>query len=237
MNEHVQNVDASVEGLGRADSIAGDIATGGMTGKLAVRADEVLAKAQQTSAQQSSGPGDAEDPVVVLGSGNLGLIYVRGDRRLTLQALESQWPALIPGLASHPGVGFVAGIDDDGQSWAIGSGGRLNISSGAVEGTDPLAGFGTHAARVLARALLHPEAPDLYVNSAVDPVTDDVSAFEGLVGSHGGLGGWQDRAVLIGPADLMAGLPERIEGAGELHRVLVAMLESCGQRATTAFRG
>ena len=101
-----------------------------------------------------------------------------------------------------------------------------------MEGTDPLAGFGSHAARVLLRALRHPEAPDLYVNSTVDPVTNDVAAFEGLVGSHGGLGGWQDRAVLLGPADLMAGLPERIEGADELHRVLVAMLESCGQRAT-----
>ena len=172
----------------------------------------------------------------MLGSGNLGLVYLRGDRRLSLQALERQWPALIPGLAGHPGVGFVAGIDEDGRAWAIGSGGRLNITSGAVEGTDPLAGFGSHAARVLDRALMHPEAPDLYVNSAVDPVTGDVAAFEGLVGSHGGLGGWQDRAVLIGPADLMAGLPERIEGAGELHRVLVGMLESCGQRATTASR-
>jgi hypothetical protein len=88
---------------------------------------------------------------------------------------------------------------------------------------------------MLHRALMHPEAPDLYVNSTVDPVTDDVTAFEGLVGSHGGLGGWQDRAVLLGPADLMAELPERIESAAELHRVLVAMLESCGQRATTAF--
>ena len=57
-----------------------------------------------------------------------------------------------------------------------------------------MAAFGPHAARVLLRALMHPEAPDLYVNSAVDPVTNDVAAFEGLVGSHGGLGGWQDRA-------------------------------------------
>jgi len=238
MNEHVQNVDASVEGLGRADSIAGDIAAGGVTGKLAGRADEALTKAQETAAGPTSGSGgDGVDPVVVLGSGNLGLVYVRGDRRLTLQALESQWPALIPGLAGHPGVGFVAGIDEDGRAWAIGGGGRLDIASGAVEGTDPLAGFGSHAARVLGRALLHPEAPDLYVNSTVDPVTDDVSAFEGLVGSHGGLGGWQDRAMLIGPADLMVGLPERIEGAGELHRVLVTMLESCGQRTTTASHG
>jgi len=232
IHEQVQNVDSSVEGLGRADSIAGDIASGGMTGKLAVRADRELTKAQQTSA-----PGDAaEDPVVVLGSGNLGLVYVRGDQRWTLEALDRQWPALVPGLVGHPGVGFVAGIDEDGRAWAIGSGGRINISSGAVEGTDPLAVFGSHAARVLGRALMHPEAPDLYVNSAVDPVTGDVAAFEGLVGSHGGLGGWQDRAVLLGPAEFMAVLPERIEGAGELHRVLVAMLESAGQRTTAAFR-
>ncbi|MFF2244155.1 alkaline phosphatase family protein [Arthrobacter sp. NPDC058130] len=258
MHEHVQNIDASVEGLGRADSIAGDIAAGGMTGKLALRADEMLTRAQQTSEQQTSeqqtseqqtskqqtpaeraspSGGTEEDPVVVLGSGNLGLVYVRGDRRWTLQALEREWPALVPGLAGHPGVGFVAGIDEDGEEWAIGSQGRINIASGAVEGIDPLAPFGSHAARVLRRALMHPEAPDLYVNSTVDPVTDDVAAFEGLVGSHGGLGGWQDRAMLLGPADLMAGLPERIEGADELHRVLVGMLESCGQRATTAFRG
>ena len=175
-----------------------------MTGKLAGRADEVLTKARQTSA-----PADAEDPVVVLGSGNLGLVYVRGDRRWTLEALERRWPALVHGLAAHPGVGFVAGVDEDGRAWAIGSGGRINIASGAVEGTDPLASFGAHAARVLGRALRHPEAPDLYVNSTVDPVTGDVAAFEGLVGSHGGLGGWQDRAVLLGPADLTAGLPER----------------------------
>ncbi|HEX9225698.1 MAG TPA: alkaline phosphatase family protein, partial [Arthrobacter sp.] len=94
MQEHVQNVDASVEGLGRADSIAGDVATGGMSGKLAVRAGEGLAKAQQTPArqtpaQQTSAPGDAaEEPVVVLGSGNLGLVYVRGARRWTLGELD-----------------------------------------------------------------------------------------------------------------------------------------------------
>lgn len=232
MHEQVQAVDASVEGLGRAGSLAGDVSSGGMAGRLAIRANEGLTKAQETPV-----PAGAEEPVVVLGSGNLGLVYVRGDRRWTLEALGREWPSLVPGLAGHPGVGFVAGIDDEGRAWAIGSGGRLNLASGVLEGTDPLAPFGSHAARLLHRALMDPEAPDLYVNSAVDPVTNDVAAFEGLVGSHGGLGGWQDRALLLGPADLMAGLPERIEGADELHRVLVAMLESCGQRSSTAFRG
>jgi len=227
MQEQVQNVDASVEGLGRADSIAGDLGSGGLTGKLAVRADESLVKAQQTAP-----PADpAEEPVVVLGSGNLGLLYLRGDRRRTLEELDREWPALVPGLAAHPGVGFVACVDDAGVPWAIGADGRHNLATGAVHGDDPLAPFGQHAPRVLRRAVMMAEAPDLYVNSTVDPVTNDVHAFEGLVGSHGGLGGWQDHALLLGPADLMADLPDRIEGADELHKVLVGMLERCGQRA------
>jgi uncharacterized membrane protein YvlD (DUF360 family) len=228
MEERVQSVDASVEGLGRADSMVGDMAGEGVTGRLAARADEGLVKAQETPATD-----EEQDPVVVLGSGNLGLVYLRGDRRRTLEELERTWPRLVTGLVSHPGVAFVAAIDDHGVGWAIGAQGRRDLSTGTVQGHDPLAGFGPHAARVLRRATEQAEAPDLYVNSAVDPDTNDVAAFEGLVGSHGGLGGWQDSAVLLGPTDLMEGLPERIEGADQLHRVLVGMLENAGHRGAT----
>jgi hypothetical protein len=75
-----------------------------------------------------------------------------------------------------------------------------------------------------------PESPDLYVNSVVDEHTNDVAAFEHLVGAHGGLGGWQDSAMVLAPRDLAAAMPDRIEGADALHRVLVGMLEACGQR-------
>jgi hypothetical protein len=75
-----------------------------------------------------------------------------------------------------------------------------------------------------------PQAPDLYVNSAIDATTGDVPAFENLVGAHGGLGGWQDRAVLLAPAELAAELPEQIEGADVLHLALVQMLEAAGHR-------
>ena len=71
------------------------------------------------------------------------------------------------------------------------------------------------------------------VNSRVDEVTLDIAAFEPLVGAHGGLGGWQDRAVLITPRTLAHVLPtEHIEGADRLHAVLVAMLRAVGQRKT-----
>jgi hypothetical protein len=166
----------------------------------------------------------------VLGSGNLGLFYVRSPRRLTIEELTTRWPHLVPGLSDHPGVGFVAGLDGHGTPWVIGAEGRRDLRTGTVEGQDPLEGFGEHAPRVLLRAVLMDEAPDLYVNSSVDPVTTDVAAFEDLVGAHGGLGGFQDQAVLLVPADLAAVVPSRVEGADELHRVLVAILERCGHR-------
>ena len=86
---------------------------------------------------------------------------------------------------------------------------------------------------MLRRAVMMPEAPDLYINSRVSDITLDIAAFEPLVGAHGGLGGWQDRAVLLTPRALADVLPtERIEGADHLHAVLVAMLRAVGQRKT-----
>jgi hypothetical protein len=171
-----------------------------------------------------------EEAPVVLGSGNLGLLYLREPTRSTLDQLDERWPRLVPTLAAHPGVGFVAGIDAAGRPWAIGGGGRHNLDTGELEGDDPLAVFGEHAPRVLRRAVLMPEAPDLYVNSSVDPVTLDVAAFEGLVGAHGGLGGWQDHGVLLVPTELEGCFPDRVEGADVLHQALLRVLRSCGHR-------
>ena len=74
-----------------------------------------------------------------------------------------------------------------------------------------------------------PSAPDLYVNSALDASTLEVMAFEGLVGSHGGLGGWQDSAMVVVPTALETP-DEHVHGADALHRVLVGFLEQSGQR-------
>ena len=45
-----------------------------------------------------------------------------------------------------------------------------------------------------------------------------------------GLGGWQDRAMLIWPSDLPRP-PERLIGADAVHRQLVSWLEHLGHRA------
>src|SRR6476619_1718059 len=46
--------------------------------------------------------------VVVLGSGNLGLVYLMEERRrMTLEEIEERHPRLIPALREHPHVGFL----------------------------------------------------------------------------------------------------------------------------------
>jgi hypothetical protein len=228
MEEKVESVDAPVEGWGRAEAVADGMGTSGVTGRLADRASDV------TQRHQDEGM-SADADISVLGSGNLGLLYVHQPTRLTLDDLAERWPALVPGLVAHEGIGFVAGIDAGGRPWAIGATGRIALDSGEVDGTDPLAPYGEHAARVLRRAVLLAEAPDLYMNSLLDAETLDIAAFEPLVGAHGGLGGWQDRAVLLVPRELAGLLPEgRIEGADHLHEVLVSMLESLGHRTALA---
>ena len=133
------------------------------------------------------------------------------------------------GLAAHPGVGFVAVLDDVDGPVALGGDGRHVLRTGQVEGVDPLAPFGPFAPEFVLRATMRPEAPDIYVNSLLDPGTEEVAAFEGLVGCHGGLGGWQDRAFVLVPHDVPFS-SERVVGADALHRELVGILRHFGHR-------
>lgn len=232
MAEKVDTVQADVEGWGRAGAMAGDAAAGGgLSGRVA-------AKAAARAADEVDGSVAVTDAdISVIGSGNLGLLYVHGPDRLLLETIEERWPRLVSGLVEHAGVGFVAAMDAEGHRIVIGSQGRHDLDTGVVIGTDPLAPFPQHAAEVLARAMALKEAPDLYLNSTLDPDTLDIAAFEPLVGAHGGLGGWQDRAVLLVPRDLEHVVPEeRILGADRLHEVLVRMLEEAGQRTDERFR-
>ena len=70
---------------------------------------------------------------------------------------------------------------------------------------------------------------DLIINSPIDPGTEEVAAYEELVGCHGGLGGWQTEAVLVHPAGWLVDAPPLI-GADAVHHQLVRWLEQLGQR-------
>jgi hypothetical protein len=169
----------------------------------------------------------------VFGSGNLGLVYVRGEKqRLDRRALDLRFPGLVEGLARHPGVGFVVVTDVDGPV-ALGNHGFHRILDGHVEGVDPLAPFGPNAPAFVKRVALRPEAPEIYVNSLVEPGTEEVAAFEGLVGCHGGLGGWQDRAFVVYPRDVPFPT-ETVLGADAMHVALRSILRHLGHRRDVA---
>ncbi|CAN5378074.1 hypothetical protein BH11ACT1_BH11ACT1_10760 [soil metagenome] len=141
--------------------------------------------------------------VVVTGSGNLGLVWFpSAPARLVLEDLQDRWPGLVAGLAARPGIGAV--VVDTAARGLVAVGGRglaLLERDAAPEGEDPLAGWGTQARADLARAGRLEHTGDLLVISAITP-GGHVHAFEGQVGSHGGLGGDQNRALLLHPSGL-----------------------------------
>ena len=215
-------IEGSIEGWGRVDSVLEDLGgtrTTGVQQAASRRVDKVL-KPEGSDAEEAE--------LIVLAGGNLGMVYVPGPERLLLEEIEARWPALIPGLVAHPGVAFVSALSSTGPV-AIGEHGRRDLSTGVVEGVDPLLTFGDHAPAMLATATLMDRAPELYVNSSFDLDTMDVAAFEPLVGCHGGLGGWQDRGFVLAPSHLLAP-SEPIMGGDELHQHLVGMLEALGHR-------
>lgn len=221
-------VQGSVEGWGRVDSVLEDLTADESHGVTHTAARLVGRRVKPPAPDQA--PGEAPG-LIVLASGNLGLVYVPGPQRLLLEEIEARWPALVPGLVGHPGIGFVVAQSSAGPV-AVGATGRRLLASDTVDGDDPLLPFGEHSSAMLLSAALMPQAPELYVNSALDPDTLDVAAFEPLVGCHGGLGGWQDRGFLLTPRDLAP--DAHIVGGDQLHQHLVGILEILGHRTSLA---
>ena len=126
---------------------------------------------------------DPEIKAVVLASGNLGLVYGTGlGRRAVLEEIEEVYPGLLDGLASHEGVGFVMIHSEEHGPVVISAEGRYYLAEDRVEGENPLAGFGRNAGRHLSRSNGFPDAPDVLVNSFCNHETNEVAAFEELVG-------------------------------------------------------
>lgn len=141
--------------------------------------------------------------VIVLASGNLGLIYFKGWKdRLTLEEINQMYPELVNGLATHEGIGFVLVRSEQHGAIAIGANGRHYLDEDRIEGDDPLLPFGKNAKQHLLRTDGFPHVADIMVNSLYDSEANEVAAFEELVGSHGGLGGGQTRPFLMYPTEL-----------------------------------
>jgi type I phosphodiesterase/nucleotide pyrophosphatase len=159
--------------------------------------------------------------IIVLGSGNLGLVYLMEEkRRLMLEELNQRHPKLIPALRGHPHVGWLLVHSTEHGPLALGNGGAHYLADGRVEGDDPLAPFSPLAPRHLLRTHGFPHVADIMVGSFYDPELDEGCAFEELISFHGGLGGSQTRPFIIHPDRLP--LPnEPIVGAAAVHDLLL----------------
>jgi putative membrane protein len=173
--------------------------------------------------KEEKSPAENEDEqaqIVVLASGNLGLIYgTRLGRRAVLEEIEEVYPGLLEGLASHEGVGFLMVRSEAHGPVVVGAMGRYYLAEDRVEGDNPLDEFGPNAAQHLSRSDSFPDAPDILVNSFCNHETNEVAAFEELIGSHGGLGGYQTQPFVLYPVELPVG-DAPLVGAAAVHRVL-----------------
>jgi hypothetical protein len=158
--------------------------------------------------------------VVVLGSGNLGLVYLMGDpRRLTLEEIEERHPDLVPALRAHPHIGWLLVRSQAHGALALGPEGVHHLQTGRIEGRDPLAAFSPTAPRHLLRTDGFAHVADIMVGSFYDPALDEGCAFEELISFHGGLGGPQTQPFVLSPPTLP--LPaEPIVGAVAVHALL-----------------
>jgi uncharacterized membrane protein YvlD (DUF360 family) len=158
--------------------------------------------------------------VVVLGSGNLGLIYLMEEpRRLTLEELDERHPRLIPALRSHPHVGWLLVRSAERGAVVLGAGGAHYLEEDRVEGDDPLAAFSPTAPQHLLRTDGFPHVADIMVGSFYDPALDEGCAFEELISFHGGIGGPQTQPFVLAPVSLPQPAGPLI-GAASVHGLL-----------------
>lgn len=226
LSDHGQTQGATFKqrnGYGLDELVARSLGGGAVTG--VAGGDEQSAMvghaASEATGRRREQPRKAvTDRVVVLGSGNLGLVYLMEERRrLTLEEIEQRHPDLLPDLLGHPHVGWLLVRSSRRGPLALGAAGVHRLAEGRVEGRDPLAPFSPTAAEHLLRTDGFSNVADIVVGSFYDPDLDEGCAFEELISFHGGLGGPQTRPFILYPPALTP--PEEpIVGAAAVHAIL-----------------
>ena len=152
--------------------------------------------------QEEIPPPADESTIAVVGSGNLGLVWFTGyDHRLTMEELHELHPLLLATLVQHPGVGLLMVRSSERGAVVFGANGARYLDEDVVEGEDPTTLFGEHTILSLKRENEMTHVPDILLLSQYDPEMGEVAAFEELIGSHGGLGGYQTRPFILHPVE------------------------------------
>ena len=227
LSDHGQTQGATFKqrnGYGLDELVERNLADGGVSALAGGDEQEAMvghAAAEATGRKAKPEKNDVSDrDVVVLGSGNLGLVYLMEEEgRMSVEQLSARHPELLPALAEHPHIGWVLARSEEHGAVVLGGAGMRYLEEGRIEGQDPLERFTPTAAQHLLRTHGFAHAPDLLIGSFYDPALDEGCAFEELISFHGGLGGPQTRPFVLYPAELPPPA-EPVVGAEELHRVL-----------------
>jgi hypothetical protein len=152
--------------------------------------------------------------------------FTEHEGRVELSTIEREHPDLLPSLVDHPGVGFLLVRSREFGPVVLGRDGLHRLATGVVIGEDPLVPYGPHAADLIRRVDGFPHCADVMINSRYDPDSDQALPFETHVGSHGGLGGPQQRGFVVHPREFA--FPDEVVGAEALHRVFRGWLAELG---------
>ncbi len=175
--------------------------------------------------------------VVVMGSGNLGLVYLMEERRrLTLEEMNERHPDLIPALRNHPHVGWLLARSSEHGPVVLGAAGTHYLATGRVEGADPLAHFSANAPVHLLRTDGFTHVADIMIGSFYDPALETGCAFEELISFHGGIGGSQTRPFILHPSELDVPAAE-IVGAAAVHDLLLGWRRTLNGSASNSSGG
>jgi hypothetical protein len=182
-----------------------------------VDGEVVLGEENREEARQKEDK-DEQPDVYALASGNLGLVsFTKWPERLTFEQIEEAFPAVIPGLVQHEGIGFILVDSQQHGPMVIGANGIYYLRDDRVAGENPLAVFGSNAPDHLRRTSSFTNCPDIVVNSFYDPARNEGCAFEELIGFHGGLGGTQNQPFILHPAELSVNGP--LVGAASVYHL------------------
>ena len=191
----------TAESAGNGGRIAAELGRGtGFAPFLARQGPAILRRVRVT--RRHGGEATVQPDAVVCSSGSLAHVYfAKVAGRVPRSAIERAYPGLIEGLAHHPGIGAVLVGTDEGHTVAIGPDGERDVNAtGPCRGEDPLAAFGDDAGEILARVGELEHVGDLMLLGRLDPASGLVVNMEDLIGSHGGLGGWQTQPFILCPA-------------------------------------
>lgn len=142
--------------------------------------------------------------IAVRVSGPLAHVYFNvSNRRLNLSDVALLYPSLLTRLIEHPGIGLVVGREGD-ETVMMGRYGTItkNVGSNRIQGSNPLTGLANPAEQAarIDQVASFPRSGDLMLLGAWNNGT--VVAFEDQIGTHGGLGGPQEKPFILYPAEI-----------------------------------